>query len=457
MSNAKSTRFTEGSLFDKIFLYALPLMITSILQLLYNAADQLVVGRFSGDPNALGAVGSTSSLNNLIINFLMGISIGSSVVVAQYFGAKKQEELSKAVHTSIAISLVGGLFLSVIGLTLCEPLLRLIGTKPSFLQNAVLYMRIISIGIPASALFNFGATVLRSIGDSRTPLIILSTTGLINVLFNLVFVLGFGMSVAGVAISTIIAQYLSAAWVMTVLMKSKECYAFSPKKLCFDKASMKKIFAIGIPSGIQSTLFSFSNVTIQSGANTLADEVITANAISTTIEGFTYTTMHCFQQAAITFTGQNYGAKKYDRVKKSLLYTMIQVIMIGLIVGYTEILFSDQLANLFIDPNVANKEAVLNATALRIRIMLGTYFICGIMEVTSGYLRGLGYSLTTMICSLIGACLLRILWVKTIFTIPSLHTASFLYLCFPVTWTMTTIALGFFCVKYTKKLIKNQL
>lgn len=456
MAKANSARFTEGSLFDKIFLYALPLIVTGILQLLYNAADQMVVGRFSGDPYALGAVGSTSSLNNLIVNFLMGISVGSSVVIAQYYGAKKENEVSKAVHSSIALAIVGGIILMVFGLIASEPLLKLIGTKEVFIKNAILYVRIICLGIPASAVFNFGATVLRSIGDSRTPLIILACTGLINVLLNLVFVIGFGMSVDGVALSTIISQYLSAISVMVMLIKSNECYCFRFSKLRFDSVSLKKIFAIGIPSGIQSTLFSLSNITIQSGANTLADEVISANAISGTIEGFTYTAMHSFQQAAITFTGQNYGAGKHDRVKKALLYTMLQVVAVGIIVGGIEIIFSNQLANIFIDPTDENKLAVLKAVGVRIRIMLGTYFLCGVMEVFSGYLRGLGYSLTTMICSLTGACLLRILWVKFIFPLDFFNNPVGLYVCYPVTWFMTCVALGIFCIAYTSKIKKLQ-
>ena len=457
MTKAKSARFTEGSLFDKIFLYALPLIITGILQLLYNAADQMVVGRFSGDPYALGAVGSTSSLNNLIINFLIGISVGSSVVIVQYYGAKKEEEVSKAVHSSIALAIIGGLILSVTGSLVCEPLLKLIGTKDVFMENAVLYVRIICLGIPASSIFNFGATVLRSIGDSRTPLIILASTGIINVILNLVFVIGFHMSVDGVAISTIISQYLSAISVIAVLRKSNECYCFRFSKLGFDRIALKKIFAIGIPSGIQSSLFSISNVTIQSGANTLAPEVISANAISSTIEGFTYTAMHSFQQAAITFTGQNYGAGKLDRVKKSLLYAMLQVTLVGIIVGYVEILFSRHLANIFIDPTDPNKVAVLNAVGVRIRIMLGTYFLCGIMEVFSGYLRGLGYSFTTMVCSLTGACLLRIVWVKFIFPLEPFNNPIGLYVCYPVTWLMTCAALGIFCIVYTRQTRKKQL
>ena len=455
MSGNRSTHITEGPLFRRIFTYSVPIMITGILQLLYNAADQMVVGRFSGDPNALGAVGCTSSLNNLIINFLMGISIGSSVVIAQTYGAKKADEVSRAVHTSLTFSLIGGIFISFVGFFACKPLLILMGTQDIFLKNAILYVKIICLGIPASAVFNFGATILRSTGDSRTPLIILASTGLANVALNLVFVIFLHMSVAGVATSTIISQYLSAVWVIIKLARSNDCFKFSFSKLGINITSLKKILVIGLPSGIQSSLFSISNVTIQTAANTLPAEVISANAISTTVEGFTYHTMHSFQQSAITFTGQNYGACKSERVKKSLIYTMIQVIAVGVIIGYIEILFARPLSNIFIDPTAPNKLAVLDAAEVRIRIMLGTYFLCGIMEVFSGYLRGLGYSITTMICSLTGACLLRIAWTQFIFPLEPFNNPVGLYMCYPVTWLMTCVALGIFCIVYSKKSFKK--
>jgi len=451
MQSSKSVRLTEGPLFSRIFLYAVPIMVTGILQLIYNAADQMVVGRFSGDPNALGAVGSTSSLNNLIINFLLGFSIGSSVVIAQCYGAKKEHDVSKAVHTSIAISLVGGIAMSAIGFFACEPVLILMGTKDVFIENAVLYTKIICLGIPASSVFNFGATVLRATGDSKTPLIILSITGLANVILNLVFVIVLKLSVTGVALSTITSQYLSALWVMIKLAKSNDCFKFKLSKLGFNIPALKKMIVIGIPSGIQNSLFAISNVTIQTAANTLSAEVISANAISGTIEGFTYTAMHSYQQATITFTGQNYGAGKHNRVKKSLIYCIIQVVTVGIVLGFTEMLFSDQLANIFIDPSAPNKAAVLEAVSVRVRIILSMYFLCGLMEVLSGYLRGLGYSITTMICSLTGACLLRIVWVKYIFTLEPFNNPEGLYLCYPATWIPTCIALGIFCFIYSRR------
>lgn len=455
MKNSESVRLTEGPLFSKIFLFTAPLMLTGIIQLLYNAADQMVVGRFSGDPNALGAVGSTGSLFNLIVNFLMGFAVGSSVVIAQNYGAKKGNDVSKAVHTSISLALIGGLIIFAVVYFASGPLLILMGTKDVFIDNATLYMKVVSFGVPASAVYNFGATVIRSTGDSKTPLKILSVTGFINVLLNFVFVIFFRLSVAGVALATIISQYLSAIWVMLKLAKSRECFGFRLSKLRISRDSLSKIIFIGLPSGIQNSLFSLSNVFIQTATNTLTPIVISGNAVGGTIESFTYTTMNTFHQSTITITGQNYGAGKMDRVKKTLLYALIQVTLTGVIIGYTEIFFSAPLASIFIDPADPNKALIIDAVALRCRIILGTYFLCGMMEVMSGYLRGLGHSFNTMICSLIGACLLRVVWTQFVFPLEMFNSAGGLYICYPVTWTVTCAALAVFCIIYTKQLKKT--
>ena len=451
MLRTHSARFTEGPLFSRLFFYSVPIMLTGILQLLFSAADQLVVGRFSGDNAALGAVGSTGTLSSLIVNFLLGVSIGSSVVIAQAYGAKKEDEVSNAVHTSLTFYFLGGLLMLAVGLLVTEPALVLMGTKDVFLERAVLYLKIICLGIPASAVFNFGATILRSTGDSRTPLIILAITGLANVALNLVFVIGMKMSVEGVALATVISQYLSAIWVIYKLAKSNDCFRFRFSRIGINGASLRRILVIGLPSGIQSSLFSISNVTIQTAANTFAPEVISANAICSTVEGFTYTTMHSYQQTAITFTGQNYGAGKPDRVRKALLYALLQVTVVGVLVGYVEILFGHELCSIFIDPTDPARSAILDAAQLRLWVMLGTYFTCGIMEVMSGYLRGLGHSIVTMICSLTGACLLRIVWVSFIFPLEPFNNPVGLYMSYPVTWVITVLAMLIFAVYYDKK------
>lgn len=439
--------FTEGSLFDKIFFFTIPLMLSGILQLLYNMADRVVIGRFSGDPNALAAVGCTGSINNLIINFLIGVSVGCSAIIAQYYGAKKKHELSRTVHTSITFSLIGGILISIIAFIVVRKLLELIDTKPDIIDQAELYIKLIILGVPGSAVFNFGATILRAVGDSKTPLIILATTGLINVILNIVFVVFFKMSVAGVALATIISQYMSAVAVIWVLYKTTDDYQFRFKKMCIDPSIFKRIISIGFPSGLQSTLFAISNVLCQGSINSFPTEVVSGNTIASTVDGLTYTAMHSFQQSAITFSGQNYGAGKYKRVQKSLFYTILQVSIVGLVVSWIEILFAEPLAYLFVDKTAANAPQIVAAAVEISRLILCVYFLCGIMEVLSGYLRGLGYSFLTMICSLFGACVCRILWFELIFPIPAFNSIFGLYISYPITWTLTCILLAFICIK----------
>lgn len=448
--------FTEGSLFDKIFFFTIPLMLSGILQLLYNMADRIVIGRFSGDPNALAAVGCTGSINNLIVNFLIGVSVGCSAIIAQYYGAKKKHELSRTVHTSITFALIGGIIISVIAFISVRWLLELIDTKPDIIDQAELYIKIIILGVPGSAIFNFGATILRAIGDSKTPLIILATTGLVNVVLNIVFIVCFKMNVDGVALATIISQYISAIAVIWTLYKTTEDYQFRFKKMCIDTMIFKRIISIGFPSGLQSTLFSISNVVCQGAINTFPTEVVSGNTIAGTVDGLTYTAMHSFQQSAITFAGQNYGAGKYIRVKKSLIYTMIQVSIVGLIVSWTEILFANQLASLFVDKTAENAPQIIAAAVEISKMILCVYFLCGVMEVLSGYLRGLGYSFSTMVCSLFGACVCRILWFEFIFPLPAFNSIFGLYISYPITWSLTALLLALICIKPYKAMKKAE-
>ncbi len=453
MSAATKKDFTEGALFFRMLLFTVPIMLTGLLQLMYNAADHIVVGRFSGNPNALAAVGSTSSLNNLIINLLIGVSIGSSIIVAQQIGAKRLGEVSKAVHTSIALSLVGGIIFMIIGLIISKPMLILMGTNSEILEDATLYIRIICLGIPGVSVYNFGASILRAGGNSKTPLIILSVSGIVNVILNLTFILALGMDVDGVALATIISQYISAVFVVIVLIKTDECYKFSFKRLGFDGNSLKKILLLGIPSGIQSSLFSLSNITIQSAVNTFPLESISGNTISSTIEGFSYTVMNSFSQTAVTFIGQNYGAGKASRMRKILVFALLQITVIGFAFSMLEYAFIEQLAALFINPSQGAKELVIQAATLRASVILMTYFMCGIMDVLAGFMRGIGRTFTSMLFSLTGACLLRIIWVKLIF--PINPTPIMLYICYPITWGITFTALGIFAIIYLKRLLRS--
>ncbi len=471
MTKAKTTLklpLTEGPLFYRIFLFALPIMATGILQVLYSMADNIVVGRFSGDENALGAVGSTSSLTNLLINLLLGIAAGASVVIAQAYGARQEKVVSRAVHTALSFSLMGGLVFMAIALIISRPALILMGTEPNFLPGAILYYRIIAIGIPASAVYNFGAAVLRSVGDSKTPLIILASTGLANVGLNFLFVMGFNMSVEGVAIATIVSQYLSAIVVIAVLIsRGNECYGFSFGKICIDGKLLSRILRFGVPSGIQSSLFSVSNIILTSSINSLATlpqygkHVVTAYTISGNIDALTYITCNSFHHAAMTFTGQNYGAQKYDRIKKVLFFSLIQVVAFGISIAQLELLFGQELSLLYIDSALseAEREHIIALTMEILTLLLNTYFICGVMDVLSGVLKGLGYAVAPMIMSLSGICGFRIFWVYAVF--PSLKTPSGLLLSYPLSWSLTaimfavTLTFAWFKLKRDKRRIDN--
>lgn len=439
---AKNKSFTEGPLFSKIFLFALPIMLSAILQMSYTMADKIVVGRFSGDPNALGAVGSTTALVNLTTQLLLGISTGSSVVVAQSFGAKREKEVSDAVHTAMTVALVGGIMFSLAALLCARPMLVLMGTNVELLDTAVLYFQIMCLGIPAAAIYNYGAAILRSVGDSRIPLIILGVTGLVNVVFNLVFVLALGMSADGVAISTIISQYLSAIWVTCILVRRKnECYSLSRKKYCFNKALCKRIMRLGIPAGIQSSMFGISNVLMTSGINTLPLAAIKANPIASSIDSLTSTTCNAFFSASITFIGQNYGARKPDRIKKAFIYSILQATVITLVIAAIELIFVDKISYVFIDTADPMKEEIAANVRAICTLMLPTYFIGAVMDTVSGAVKALGYSLSPMVCSLTCICGLRIIWIFFIFPLETFNSISGLFLIYPITWTICAASL----------------
>ncbi len=447
---------TEGPLFTKMFLYVLPIMATAILQLLYNMADHMVVGQFSGDQNALAAIGSTTSLTNLIVNLFMGITAGTGVVIARNYGAKDYNTLSRAVHTSLIFALLGGIAFSVLGLFVSSPALTLMKTKPEILDSAVLYMRIILLGVPATAVYNFGATILRSVGDSKTPLFILSASGIINVLFNLFFVIVCNMSVDGVATATIISQYISATAVVFVLYKKKnEPYAFSFKKLSVDTGLLKMILRYGIPAGIQSSLFSISNVMLTSASNNFPTTTISAKTIAGNIDSILYASMNSYLHASMTFTAQNYGAMKPKRIKRSIFYALTQVSILGITLSALMITFAPQISSIFIEATDPNKDIII-AGVIEMFMVTGTFYVfCGIMETLSGALRGLGYSMLPMIISIGGICGIRLLWIFTFFPMEMFYSLGGLYVCYPISWGTTALVLGIVLVvawHRTKKL-----
>ena len=456
MTTAKKKKdFTQGPILLPMLLFVLPIMATGILQVLYNMADNIVVGQFSGDPDALGAVGSTSSLTNLIINALMGLAAGSGIVVSHAFGAKNDQLLSKTVHTGMTFALIGGVAFSLIGIIIADPVLSLMGTNADLHEGAVLYTKIICLGIPGSTIFNFGATILRSIGDSKTPLYILSSTGIINVLLNLVFVIFCKMSIAGVATATIIAQYISAAVIVFILIKRKnEKYALDPRKLGIDFSVLKRILRFGVPASIQSSVFSISNIIITSGINTLPKTAISAKTIAGNIEGLLYTALNSYMHASLTFVGQNYGAKQPERIKKSILCAVGQVVTIGLSIALIMTLFAEPLALMYIDPADPSLSEVLAYTVELMNMMLVSYVLCGIMEALAGCLRGLGYSIIPMMVNLILTCGGRIVWVLWFFPMPVFNSLLGMFYIYPISWITAIMAHSL--VLLTSKKLKKE-
>jgi len=416
----------NGPLFSKMLIFALPIMAMNILQLLFNAADMIVVGRFSGR-EALAAVGATGALISLIVNTFMGLSVGTVVVVAQDYGAGRMSGLRDSVHTSIAVSIISGLLVMVIGLVFCKPMLILMGTPEDILDLAVLYMKIYFLGVPAMMVYNFGAAILRAVGDSRRPMYYLTISGMVNVILNLFFVIVLRMTVDGVAWATVISQFLSMALVMICLLRSNRGIRFIPRQMRIEGHKLKEIVRIGLPAGLQSLLFSISNVMIQSAINSFGSIMVAASSAASNVEGLVGTTMNAYYNAAITFTGQNMGAKKYDRIDTIAKICTVLIFTTWILLSGTILLFGRWLLAMYTsDPEV------IELGMLRMKVLMVAYFTCGVMNVFPGLTRGMGYSISPMICTLIGACLMRIVWLKTVFA--WYPTVVMLFACYPVTW-----------------------
>ena len=424
----------NGPILKKMLLFAFPLMLSSILQLLFNAADIVVVGRFAGD-DSLAAVGSTSSLINLLTNLFIGLSVGANVLVARYFGAKKEEELKETVHTAMTLSLIGGIVLTVIGIVGAPIILEWMQTPPEVLSKAVIYLRVYFSGMTATMVYNFGSSILRAIGDTKRPLYYLSIAGVVNVVLNLVFVIVFHWDVFGVGLATVISQVISAALVLRCLLREQGGIRLDLKCLGVNKGKLLQIMQIGLPAGFQGMLFSLSNVVIQSSVNSFGATVVAGNSAASNIEGFVYVGMNAFYQAAISFMGQNVGAGKYSRVNKILFAAETCVIVIGFGLSMIVRLFAEPLLSLYTD-----SPAVVEAGTVRLGIICATYFLCGMMDVMVGALRGLGYSIAPMIVSLLGACAFRLLWIATVFQIDRFHTIETVYTSYPISWTLTFLA-----------------
>lgn len=430
-SQNRNVDMCNGPLFKKIFIFALPIMAMYILQLMFNTADMVVVGHFSGS-KALGAVGATGSLINLIITLFMGLSVGTTVVVARDYGAERKNDVSKSVHTSIAISIIGGFIVMVIGIIFCRPLLQMMGTPTDIIGLSAIYMKIYFISTPANMVYNFAAAILRAVGDSRRPMYYLIVAGTIHVIFNLFFVIVLHMSVAGVASATVISEYISVGLIMVCLCRYEGAIRFIPRKMCIDKQKLKAIVRIGLPAGMQGLLFSISNVLIQSAINSFGSIMVAASAAAGNVENYVGTTMNAYYNAAISFSGQNMGAKKYDRIDTIAKICTVLIFSTWIILGGAAVLFGKPLLGIFTsDPEV------IKLGFLRIRVMMVAYFTCGMMNVYPGLTRAMGYSISPMISTLVGACLMRIVWLATIFAWH--HTEVVLFACYPVTWALAGI------------------
>lgn len=423
----------SGSILKKMLMFSLPLMFSSILQLLFNAADIIVVGKFAGD-NSLAAVGSTGSLVNLLTNFFMGLSIGANVLVSRYYGAKRDRELKDTIHTAMLVSVISGILLAVIGVLAARQILVWMKSPADVLELSALYLRIYFLGMPAMMIYNFGSAILRAVGDTRRPLYYLSLAGAINVVLNLFFVIVLHMDVAGVALATVISQCVSAILVVRCMIRETGAIHLELKELRIETSIFWMILRVGLPASLQGILFSLSNVIIQSSINSFGSTIVAGSSAAGNIEGFIYVAMNAFYQAAISFIGQNVGAAQYKRVNRIAVTAVVCAASAGLVVGGVAVIFGRPLLGLY-----TSSPEVVEAGMVRLLIIAQTYAICGMMDAMVGVLRGLGYSVVPMVVSLIGACGLRLFWIFTFFKMEAFHTITSLYLTYPVSWTITGI------------------
>ena len=432
MKKSYEINMCEGPILGKVLIFSIPLMLSGILQLLFNAADVIVVGRFAGS-QSLAAVGSTSALINLLINVFMGFSVGVNVLVARYYGGRKERDVSETVHTAVTLSLVCGLILVAVGLALTRPLLELMGTPGDVIDKAVLYMQIYFIGMPANMLYNFGSAILRAVGDTKRPLYYLSAAGVVNVILNLISVIIFHMDVAGVALATIISQAISAVCVLRCLMRHESCLKIRLGELKIHKEKLMGIVKVGLPAGMQGAIFSISNVLIQSSVNSFGSIAMAGNTAAQNIEGFIYNAMVAVYQANLSFTSQNYGAGKFSRINRIMFICIGVVSVVGFSIGVLAYGAGTSLLSIY-----SSDPEVIAYGMTRLQIIGLTYFTCGIMDTMVGSIRGIGYSVLPMLVSLTGACLFRIIWIFTIFRWS--HTLLTLYISYPASWVLTATA-----------------
>jgi len=447
---------TEGKIVSQIITFALPLIATSVLQLLFNTADTVVVGRWGGENEqereiALAAVGSCGALISLLVNLFMGLSIGAGVCVAHDVGAKKYDEVSKTIHTSITLSIIFGIPITVIGIIFAPDFLMLMGIDEALLEQATLYMRAFFCGMPANLVYNYCAAMLRSTGDTTRPLFFLSSAGVVNVIFNVIMVVGFGLGAMGVGIATAVSHWISCILIITFMLKTDGVCKFVPKNLKIHKEKLYKVLSIGLPAGIQNSLFAISNVIIQSAIQSFGNTALVAgNTAASNLDGYIWVTMNSVATSAMTFTGQHVGAGKHKRLKTVVVYHCFIVIVAAIIMSLTLFAFGRQLIGIFSPGN----STVADYGMIRLGIIGLTYFLCGLMDTGSYILRGFGKSFVPTVTCLIGSCLLRIVWVYTIFA--AHHELWVLLLSYPITWFVTAAVLYVFVILEFKKFSKQR-
>lgn len=439
---------TKGSLLPKIVRFSIPLIITNLLQMLYNAADLIVVGQFAGS-RSLAAVGSTGALTTFFVNFFMGLALGANVIISQQIGAGEIEKAKKSVHTAICIGAIVGTVIAIAGFILARPLLELTGCTADVIDEAEIYMKIIFIGMPAQMIYNYAAAVLRAVGDTKHPLYYLSLAGILNIILNIILVAGFSRRADGVAIATIIAQYVSAVLVIRFLLRYDGVCKIRFKDLKINKNSLLSMIRLGLPSGIQNSLFALSNIVIQSTINSFGTAVMAGSAAAGNIEGFIYTAMNAVAAASVAFSGQNIGAKKPRRVGRVIKDCIVVDLILAAVLGAVAIIFAENLVKIYIP---ADHDAI-KAGVIKLITIGSTYLLCGIMETLSCAIRGMGKSVMPMVISLIGVCGFRMLWVFII--LPLNHTFQMLLLSYPISWSIVIILLMIYYRKVKTNLIQE--
>ena len=438
VAKKEKPNFTEGPMFWRLLSFTLPIILTGLLQVLYNMADNIVVGRYSGDTDALAAVGQTSSFNALMVNLFTGLSLGAAIVVAQLFGAKRDRELARSVETAMSFSIIAAAIFFAAPMLLARPILSLV-VKAELLPKSLTYIYIVCAGYPALTIYNFAAAIIRSTGDSKTPLIILSSSGLLNVLLNLLFVIPLKMSIVGVALATVISQYAAAVAAVIIIIHHKiESVRYNPRRFSIDRGILRRMLICGVPASLQSAIFSFSNMLITSAISTFPVETISGNTIASNIDSVNYTCMNAFTASTMTFAAQNLGARKHKRLWKVLLYAIIQVVVIGVFIAQVELALAHPLGMLFISEGAENPELIIQEAMAVMRVILNFHVLSGIMNALAGFLQGVGFATGSSISAVTAVLTVRLIWIYVFFPMNK-ESISWLYLCYPITWIFTIL------------------